>query len=43
MAADEYNKIHAMARGRKMVIQKFGSNLLNFWPMIAGSADLQRP
>ncbi len=29
----EYNKIHALARARKLIVDKFGSNLLNFWPM----------
>lgn len=30
---EEYNKIHALAHARKVVMQKYGSNLLNFWPM----------
>ncbi len=29
----EYNKIHALARARKLVMQKFGSDLLNYWPL----------
>lgn len=29
----EYNKIHALARARKVVMQKFGPDLLHFWPM----------
>jgi len=41
----EYNKIHAMAYARKLVMQKFGSNLLYFWPMADDSVfirDLMR-
>lgn len=29
----EYNKIHSLARARKVVVNKFGPNLMNFWPM----------
>lgn len=29
----EYNKIHALARARKLVVSKFGNALMNFWPM----------
>ena len=33
MTMIEYNKIHALARARKLVIQKFGNSLEHFWPM----------
>ncbi len=29
----EYNRIHALARARKVVMQKFGPALLHYWPM----------
>jgi len=29
----EYNKIHALARARKVVMQKYGPDLLHYWPM----------
>lgn len=29
----EYNKIHALARARKLTLQKFGTNLMHFWPL----------
>lgn len=41
----EYNKIHALANARKLVLKKFGSDLLHFWPMADGSVfirDLMR-
>jgi len=33
----DYNRIHALASARKKVIQKFGSNLMHFWPMADGT------
>ncbi len=30
---NEYSKIHALARARKLVMDKFGTDLLNFWPL----------
>jgi len=30
---EEYNKIHAMARARDLMFQKFGSTTLKHWPM----------
>ncbi|MBI4312289.1 MAG: hypothetical protein HY681_10970 [Chloroflexi bacterium] len=30
----EYNRIHALARARKVVMDKFGPDLLHFWPMV---------
>lgn len=32
---EEYNKIHAMAYARKLVMQKFGPDVIgtHFWPM----------
>ncbi|MBI4305225.1 MAG: hypothetical protein HY678_02800 [Chloroflexi bacterium] len=29
----EYNKIHAMARARKLTIETFGADLMNLWPL----------
>lgn len=37
----EYNKIHALARARKVVISKFGSNLMSFWPMADDSTFIR--
>lgn len=34
MVSQEYNKIHALALARRKVMQKFGSSLLSFWPLV---------
>ncbi len=41
----EYNKIHALARARRLVLSKFGSNMLYCWPLADSSPfvrDLMR-